>query len=414
MDEHDAEQYYRHMRDDLKYQYANLVRGVIFGQAIGDALGHPIEFEKTHKVADLADDNTFTDDTQMFCAIGEAMLDAPPHRDTDLFMDALTKRFVEWRQNPLGGTHRAPGGTCMEAVRKLGTGRHWRQTGATRDGKGNGSAMRAGIVGARYWKEPTMAFRIGCLTSVVTHNNLEAILAAGMVAFLVSRSIQGCGLFEAVAEGLALCADFENQVPDYPTNNLPLNNMRDGQSPWKAIASFSRGFILGETDMATKEFLAGNGDDFTAVPAVSEAIFFNARHDNYDPMVIECANASDDSDTITAITGTIAGARFGFDMINANVQIDRRDGWTDRIEMRDYLEDLSKRIFETSLGEGEIEEARAAHDIDAALGEEYAEDEVTFEDVIAGKIADDGEVPEDEVTFGDLSGGEDPDWEVEF
>jgi len=259
-----------------------------------------------------------------------------------------------------------------------------------------------------------MAFRIGCLTSVVTHNNLEAILAAGMVAFLVSRSIQGCGLFEAVAEGLALCADFENQVPDYPTNNLPLNNMRDGQSPWKAIASFSRGFILGETDMATKEFLAGNGDDFTAVPAVSEAIFFNARHDNYDPMVIECANASDDSDTITAITGTIAGARFGFDMINANVQIDRRDGWTDRIEMRDYLEDLSKRIFETSLGEGEIEEARAAHDIDAALGEEYAEDEVTFEDVIAGKIADDGEVPEDEVTFGDLSGGEDPDWEVEF
>jgi ADP-ribosyl-[dinitrogen reductase] hydrolase len=424
MDKHDAERFYYSMNDDLKFRYANLVRGAIFGQAVGDALGHPIEFKKTHVVTDLEDDNKFTDDTQMFCAIGEAMLDAPPHKGVDEFMDALTKRFVEWRQNPLGGSHRAPGGTCMEAVRKLGAGRHWRQSGALANGKGNGSAMRAGIVGARYWKDAPLAFRVGCLTSVNTHNNLESILAAGMVAFLVARSIQGCGFPEAVAEGLALCADFENQIPDYPTNTVPMNNTRDGQSPWKAIASFSRGFILGDAaDVTVAEFLKENGNDFTSVPAVAEAIFFNARHDNFDEMALECANASDDSDTITAIAGTIAGARFGFAEIGASGVDHRIDFdwgrtskgiWTERVEMHDYLDGLSTRIFEASLGEGELEEALAARNIDEALGDEYAEDEaeVTFEDVLVSKIVDDGEIDEFEAPLeGEIIND---DFEVEF
>jgi ADP-ribosyl-[dinitrogen reductase] hydrolase len=415
MDDYDAGRFYSHMNNELKYHYANLVKGAIFGQAVGDALGHPIEFEKTREITDLDDINQFTDDTQMFCAIAEAMLDAPPHKDIEKFMDALSQRFIEWRQNPLGGSHRAPGGTCMEGVRKLGAGRSWRLSGATRDGKGNGSAMRSGVVGARYWREPVTAFRIGCLTSVNTHNNLESILAAGMVAFLVARSIQGCSFNEAVAEGIALCADFENQIPpEYPTNNLPMDSTRNGQSPWGAIASFSRGFILGESNETAEKFLAENGNDFTAVPAVSEAIFFNARNDAICPMLIECANFSDDSDTITAITGTIAGARFGFDEITEESESDDRQGsWTDRIEMRDYLEDLSKRIFEASLEAGELEETLAAHSIDVALGEEYVgHDEVTMEDVIAEKIINDGEVPEGNFVVLPEDDGED--FEVEF
>jgi len=354
----------------------NLVKGAIFGQAIGDALAHPIEFEKTHEVVDLQEDNKFTDDTQMFCAIGEAMLDAPPHLGVDTFMDALTTRFVDWRKNPLGGSHRAPGGTCMEGVRKLGAGRHWRQSGATVAGKGNGSAMRAGIVGARYWQEPYTAFRIGCLTSINTHNNLESILSAGMVAFLVADGIQGSGFNESVAEGLRLCGEFPYQVPDYPTNNVPLDNTKNGQSPWGAIASFARGFILGGSNMTTAEFIKQNGNDFTAVPAVSEAIFFNARHVDYNVMALHCANESDDSDTVTAIAGTIAGARFGYNKIVAS--------WTEKVEQREYLEDLSLRIWEAS--QEQTASQQRAQDVEEALGEEEDEGEL---DLVP--IVDDGE-----------------------
>jgi ADP-ribosyl-[dinitrogen reductase] hydrolase len=340
------------MREDIRADFFNKVKGAIFGQAIGDALGHPIEFQKTHEIVDL-EEGMFTDDTQMFSAIGEAMLLAPPHKDIDKFMDTLAQKFIEWRNNPLGGTHRAPGNTCMEATRKLGTGRHWRQTGATNIGKGNGSAMRAGVIGARYWKNPPYAFSLGCLTSIPTHNNLESILASGMVAYLVAASIVGIPWADAVARGLELCSMFENTVPNYPTNSVPLNDQRDGQSPWKAITLFSNGYIYATGNVPADEFLKNNGNDFTAVPAVAEAIYFNTRHPKFDEMLLDCANLSDDSDTITAITGTIAGARFGFDAINEDWagEDEEARGWAVRVELAEYFHNLTNRIFEASMDE---------------------------------------------------------------
>jgi ADP-ribosylglycohydrolase len=322
------------------------VLGAIFGQAVGDALGHPIEFEKTHKVVGLEQDNKFTDDTQMFCAIGEALLDAPPHvcvgnrAGDEAFMSAVKTRFIEWRKSPLGGSHRAPGGTCMEGVRKLGTGKDWRESGATATGKGNGTAMRSGVVGAMYWSEPEFAFRVGGLTSVPTHNNLEAILGAGTVSFLVAASIAGIEFPAAVAGALELCADCTNAflVPVFP--KLPLDNTREGQNPWKTAAKFGSAFAQGIGTRALSDFLKDNGDDFTVVPAVSEAIFYNARYSNYLDAVMASANNSDDSDTITAITGTIAGARFGFSSIP--------EDWRNRIELSSYLLDLSERIWNAS------------------------------------------------------------------
>jgi ADP-ribosyl-[dinitrogen reductase] hydrolase len=346
------------VRANIRAEFFNKVKGAIFGQAIGDALGHPIEFQKTHEIVDL-EEGMFTDDTQMFAAIGEAMLLAPPHKDIEKFMDVMAQKFIEWRNAPLGGTHRAPGNTCMEATRKLGTGRHWRQTGATNIGKGNGSAMRAGIIGARYWKNPPYAFSLGCLTSIPTHNNLESILASGMVAYLVAASIVGIPWADAVARGLELCSMFMSTVPGYPTNSVPLNDERDGQSPWKAIMQFSNGYIYGTGDVDPEEFLKTNGNDFTAVPATAEAIYFNTRHSTehldsgFDAMLLECANWSDDSDTITAITGTIAGARFGFDSINDSWSDDDVEarGWAARVELAEYFHDLTNRIFEASMDE---------------------------------------------------------------
>lgn len=236
------------------------VYGAILGEAIGDAIGHPIEdkwaADATKTVEGLLKDNTFTDDTQMFCAIGEAMLEAPPHLGEEAFMRALSQKFVEWRKNPLGGNHRAPGGNCMESVRKLGTGKSWRETGGT-SFKGNGTAMRSGIVGCMYWKNPKFAFRIGCLTSVPTHNNLEPILAAGMVAFLVATQIKGGISFEAaVAEGLLLCSKFENPylVPSYP-KEVKLGFAYEDQNPWGVCADFGAAYILGKDSNISVPFV---------------------------------------------------------------------------------------------------------------------------------------------------------------
>jgi ADP-ribosylglycohydrolase len=319
----------------------NRVYGAVFGQAIGDAIGHPVEFEKTHMVSGLETPNQFTDDTQMFCAIGEALLAAPPHKDEAAFMDALKARFLEWRKTPLGGNHRAPGGTYMEAVRKMGAKVDWKKSGATARGKGNGSAMRSGVIGALYWQSPDYAFRIGCLTSVPTHNNLEAILGSGMVSFLVASLVAGAEFPQAIADGINLCSFFEQTVPGWPTNNLPLNDDEDGQSVWKTVASFGMAYAYGVSKLEIKDYTKFNGDDFTVVPAVSEAIFYNARFGNYKDIAVNAVNFGDDADTIAAISGTIAGSRFGLTKMPPE--------WVKGVELYTYLADLSNRLWKASL-----------------------------------------------------------------
>ncbi len=234
----------------------------------------------------------------------------------------------------------------MESVRKLGTGISWREAGGL-DFKGNGTAMRSGIVGCAYWKSPELAFRFGCLTSVCTHNNLEAILASGVVAYLVAAQIKGDSYSEAVANALLLCADFENplRVPVYP-HNVKIGTGYHDQNPWYAVARFGAAYALGTGDAPIISAISALQDpssivkDGAAVPAVAEAIFFNARFDSYSDIVLNAANNSDDTDTIAAISGVIAGARLGYGSID---QL-----WTAKIELRDYLIDLSTRIWEMS------------------------------------------------------------------
>jgi ADP-ribosylglycohydrolase len=121
------------------------VLGCILGQAIGDALGEPGEFSLSfpRELPGLSPlDNRFTDDTQMMAAIAEALLAVPPApHSNEGFMVELCKRFVEWGNNPLGGSHRAPGRACLQAVRNLQDGVPWNRAGGL-SAKGNGAFTR--------------------------------------------------------------------------------------------------------------------------------------------------------------------------------------------------------------------------------------------------------------------------------
>ena len=293
-------------------------------------------------IEDLLEKNKFTDDTQMFCCIGEALVSNPPHLDENAFMEAVSRNFVVWRDAPLGGDHRAPGGSCMAGVRKLGAGVPWTQSGGLQ-AKGNGTAMRSGVVGAYYWDRPDYAFRIGCLTSVNTHYNLEPILGAGIVSYLVAASIKGIEFSTAVGCALKLASSFNDMtvVPYYP-QQVQLASGEADQAPWHAIGHIAAAFCFGNGNRVNiQAFNKWNGDDFAVVPAVAAAVYFNARYSNYEDVVLNCVNNTGDCDTTTAIAGTIMGAREG--------EIGIREDWRRRVELADYLNDLAKRVWEGSI-----------------------------------------------------------------
>lgn len=318
------------------------VYGCILGQAIGDALGEPVEFEQRwpKQVPKLsAVNNHFTDDTQMMVVIAEALLSKPPHRySLDDFMEELSRRIADWRHHPLGGSHRAPGRACLNGAENLEAGKSWKESGGLAS-KGNGAAMRSSVVGAFYHRDLSMAWRIGCLTAVPTHNNLEPILCAGAVAVLCAANIHGMSWPNALRNVLMRIEDWEHSVPSYP-QQVKLGSEFADQNPWYPATHLSIAFLMAQAAKDDHEFSEWNGNDFATVPATAAGVYYNARYSSFHDIALNCARWTMDSDTTTAIAGAIAGSRFGLEAIP--------QPWRRDVELSAYFHELAERVWKES------------------------------------------------------------------
>jgi ADP-ribosylglycohydrolase len=104
------------------------VEGILFGLALGDALGWPTEFVTSWAELDARfgrdglqeppDPAVYTDDTQMTLALCEGLLNAGLDAGDDALMSAIGDRFVAWAHSP--ENNRAPGNTVMAGLARIG------------------------------------------------------------------------------------------------------------------------------------------------------------------------------------------------------------------------------------------------------------------------------------------------------
>jgi len=321
------------------------VYGAILGQAIGDALGSQTEFtSKPNFVFDLGPTwgygyPAYSDDTQMMMAIAETILTFHPSPDITEWMTKMGENFVLWRKGDhpnWGRNNRSPGGTCSSATANFSHEHNWQTSGITNGGKGNGGAMRASVIGAAYWKNPVLAFKLGCISSVITHNNLESNLASGGVAYLVALAINGVTLHIAVGKLIELMTDWKNSVPVVAQAIGTAD-----QDPMFVVRKIAAAYAYANGKVGFHDFQHWLGNDGKGVEALAGAIFYNVRACRYSESIINAATWSGDSDTVPAIGGAIAGARWGIGFIPK--------GWRERVEQTEYLHTLAERIYNFSL-----------------------------------------------------------------
>jgi ADP-ribosylglycohydrolase len=295
-------------------------QALLFGLALGDALGYPTEFLKLPQIKQQygaagiqipPDPARYSDDTQMTLALAEGLLDAGIYAPVDNLMKAVGKRFVEWMHSP--ENNRAPGMTCIKGVRAYENGVSWRESGLI-GSKGCGSAMRVAPLGYFYQHNEVRLHEVAVASSLITHRHPTAIAAAVGAAYLVKLALDGIPVSEYIPRTLAFCAGISDEF-DY--------------------ALLRVGHVMGWTNEETALDHIGQG--WTGEEAVALAVYCVLRYpDDYAACVRRAANTNGDSDSIACIAGGIIGARLGLDAIPPE--------WCDRCENHSYLVKLSVRM----------------------------------------------------------------------
>ncbi len=264
-------------------------RGSIYGLAIGDALGWPMEgtgpVRASGPVTDLPSPALYTDDTQMSLALARALLRAG-EGDHGALMAAVAEEFVAWGVSP--SNNRAPGGTCMRAVERLCAGVSWRESGVA-SSKGCGAAMRTAPVGLYYHGEPVRLRDVARDSSLITHGHPSALAGGIATAYLVSLALDRVVPADMPTSLLAFAGDaseeFDARIRQ--VQELPL----DGE-PTPALRQLGQGWVAEE--------------------AVALALYcFLRSPDNYRATVVTAANVEGDSDSVACIAGAISGAYNG-------------------------------------------------------------------------------------------------------
>ena len=236
----------------------------MYGAILGDIIGSPFEFDRGNKTKEFdlfTKGCDFTDDSVMTIAVGEALLAVGAEATVKEIEEALVTNMQDWgKRYPYAGY----GGRF----------RYWlRESNPKPYGSyGNGSAMRVSAVGWLY-DSLERTREVARATANVTHNHPEGIKGA-----------------EATASAIYMARNesSKEEIKEYIEREFHYN-----------------------LDRTLDEIRPGYHMDETCQRTVPEAIIAFLESKDFEDAIRNAVSLGGDTDTLGAITGSIAEAFYG-------------------------------------------------------------------------------------------------------
>ncbi|MCC2667698.1 MAG: ADP-ribosylglycohydrolase family protein [Armatimonadetes bacterium] len=302
------------------------IRGTLFGQAVGDALGLGTEFMSRAEVAQAYPGGLYryeqivqdahrrrwvagdwTDDTDQMLCILDSLLAL---QRVDLC--DIAERLLTWAVEDGMGI----GNTVLDVLADPGfpvdphraARRVWEQSG--RRGAANGAVMRTCVVGLWHRKDAEQVRANAEQICRVTHFDPRCVGTCVAVSLAVAALTCGASVPEvldlAAAEVARYHPVFDGWLPKVVSEPLDALDLDEGMSP-------------GEPDRIGYTLKAA-GAGFWAL----------AHADSFEEGVLRIVHEGGDADTNAAVAGSLLGARFGFSAIPA--------GWVDDLKEGEALD----------------------------------------------------------------------------
>lgn len=282
----------------------NRIAGALYGVAVGDALGGPVDFMSAEQIRKANGHVTTmlgggwlslqpgetTDDTAMTLAVAEGIMESPKNPTA-----SIGTRFISWAKSG----PKDIGGTCSASIRKAAAlaealgqdvpgANDWfivSQATANENGHrsgGNGALMRT-IYPALYYPNVEDARAVAAAQGDMTHWD--------------EYSREACKLYAAVVHYLITEAERGDSILPFIEDTL-----RETRYDLEEISKAGRAGALNPTGFVVDSLMC-------AIYA-----FWDASAD-FEEAVTYAVNLGGDADTIGAICGGLAGAYYGFNAI---------------------------------------------------------------------------------------------------
>jgi ADP-ribosylglycohydrolase len=320
-------------------------RGAVIGQAVGDALGFPLEglppditalatasrpLAFRRHAAGAFPLGQYTDDTQMMRAVLESIVERGDVDPAD-----VATRFGElWATSAIVGQ----GTTCREAVLRVLSGVPWDQAGIGAPHAGNGSAMRTAPIGLLRWNDHEALVRDAETVSSITHRDPRCLAGSAAVSAAVAFNVSAdAARFDGAAFLAAVTSAAAHASPEvaFAVERVP---EWLGREPGRDV--FDEIAVTGQRYDATGP--AWKGISPFVIPTVVASVYaFLVDPTDFTNAVATAISAGGDVDTTAAIAGAISGALNGLEgvpeLLARSVNDNGRFGY-------DYLVDLATRL----------------------------------------------------------------------
>ncbi len=302
------------------------IKSALFGVAVGDALGVPVEFNSRHTISknpvtDMIGYGTYnlpagtwSDDSSLTFCLAEALT-----QDFDL--NVIGQNFVKWTQENYWTPHGHVfdiGIATRQAISRLAKGKKPELAGGFDEtDNGNGSLMR--ILPLLFYlldKPINERYDITKKVSSITHGHIRSVIACFYYLEFANQILVGKDKFE-------IFKNLQIEISNYLTS-LAINPTE--------LAKFDR-LLKDDIAKLEKDEIQSSG---YVLHTLESSIWCLLTTDNYKEAVLKAVNLGSDTDTTGAVTGGLAGLLYGLDDIPKK--------WIQQIAKYRDIENLAERL----------------------------------------------------------------------
>lgn len=294
----------------MKNIWVNGMMGVV----VGDALGVPVQFvsrEELKKYPVRTMDGygtynmppgTWSDDSSMALATLDSI-----RENGEVNYSDICERFYRWLffgEYTPGGKAFDQGNTCVKAIGNFLRDKDYKTCGVTGEwANGNGALMRIMPVCLYAYekvqkKEWGLSQAIDCVHQVaaLTHNHLRSNIACGIYFFLVKHIIEGNqSLTERLQNGVDEAVSFYQ-----------------GDVNCEELTYYTRLFDLDDFATVKEDLINSSG---YVVDSLEAAVWSLITTSTVEECLLKAVNLGDDTDTVGAIAGGLAGLFYGYERV---------------------------------------------------------------------------------------------------